>query len=66
MKHFSTFYQNAHGHQNFQGGDMLQGALTDEYAWHLNGVVPWGHVKNKLHISTFRRYINTTLGKVLS
>ena len=26
----------------FRGGDMLQGALTNEYAWHLNEVVLWG------------------------
>ena len=64
MKHFSSYYQNAYGHQTFQGGDMLQGALTHEYAWHLNGVVLWGHMTNKIHISTCRRCIDTTLGKV--
>ena len=28
---------------------MLQGALTHKYARHLNGVVLWGHVTNKIH-----------------
>ena len=66
MKHFSSYYQNAYGHQTLQGGDMLRGALTHKYAWHLNGVVLWGHVTNKIHISTCRRYIDTLLGKVLT
>ena len=66
MKHFSSYYQNAYGHQTFQGGDMLRGALTNKYAWLLNGVVLWGHVRNKIHISTGRRFIDTTLGKVLT
>ena len=30
------------------------------------GVVSWGHVTNKIHISICRRCINTTLGKVLT
>ena len=66
MKHFSSYYQNAYGHQILQIGDMLRGALTHKYAWHLNGVVLWGHVTNKIHISTCRRCIDTTLGKVLT
>ena len=32
-------YQNAYDHQTFQGGDMLQGALTHIYAWHLNRMI---------------------------
>ena len=28
MKHFFSYYQNAYGHQTFQGGDILQRALT--------------------------------------
>ena len=32
MKYFSSYYQNAYGHQNIQDGDMLWGALTHEYA----------------------------------
>ena len=40
MKYFSSYYQNAYGHQTLQGGDMLRGAL--------NGVVLWGHVTNKI------------------
>ena len=53
--YFSFNYQNAYGHQTFQGGNMQQGALTQEYACHLNGMVFLGHVKNKIHISTCRR-----------
>ena len=63
---FPLNYQNAYDHQTFQGGDMLQGYLTHAYAWHLNGVALWGHVTNKTHISTCRRCIDTTLGKVLT
>ena len=66
MKYFSSYYQNAYGHQTFQAGDMLRGALTHEYAWNLNRVVLWAHVTNKIHISTCRRYIDTLLGKVLT
>ena len=66
MKHFSSYYQNAYGHQTFQGGDMLQGALTHKYAWHHSGVVLLRHMTNKIYISTCRRYINTSLGKVLT
>ena len=33
MKHFSLNYQNAHDHQTFQDGDMLQGALTHIYIY---------------------------------
>ena len=43
---------------------MLEGALTHIYAWHLYGVVLWGHMKNKIHISTCRRRIDTIPGKV--
>ena len=50
--------QNVCGHKIFQGGDMLQGVLK--------GVVLWGHVTNKINISTCRRCINTTLCKVLN
>ena len=31
---FPLNYQNAYDHQNFQGGDMLQGALTHICAWY--------------------------------
>ena len=48
MKNFFLHYQNAYDHQTFQGGDMLQGALTHIYAWHLNEVVLLGHVTNKI------------------
>ena len=65
MKNFFLHYQNAYDHQTFQGGDMLQGDLTHIYAY-LNGVVFWGHVANKIHNSTCRRCIDTTLGKVLT
>ena len=60
MKHFSSYYQNAYGHQTFQGGDMLQGALTHEYAWHLNGVVLWGHVRNKIYLNLQKIYRHLT------
>ena len=63
VKHFSSYYYNAYGHQTLQGGDMLQRALTHEYAWHLNGVVLLGCVTNKTHIST---HIDTTTNKVLT
>ena len=63
---FPLNYQNAYGHQTFKRGDMLRGALTHNNAWHLNGVVLLGHVTNKIHISTCIRYINTTIGKVLT
>ena len=66
MKHFSPIYQNAYDYQTVQGGDMLRGALTHRYAWHLNGVVFLGHETNKIHISTCRRFIDTKLGKVLN
>ena len=66
MKHFSSYHQNAYDHQTFQGGDMLQGVLTQKYAYHLNVVVSWGHVTNKIRISTYRRCNDTTLGKVLT
>ena len=66
MKHFSSYYQNTYAHETFQGDDMLWGAFTHEYAWYLNRVVLWGHVTNKIHISTYRRHIETTLSKVLT
>ena len=61
---FFLNYQKAYDYQTFEGGDMLQGALTHIYALHLNGVILWSHVTNKIHISTYRRRIETTLGKV--
>ena len=39
MKHFPVPYQNAYGHQIFQDGYMLRGALTHKYAWQHNGMV---------------------------
>ena len=54
MKHFPLNYQNAYDHQTFQGGEMLQRALTHKNAWHLNGVIFWGHVTNKIDISMYR------------
>ena len=45
---------------------MLQGAVTHIYARHINGVALWGHVADKIHISTPRKCIDTTLGKVLT
>ena len=64
MKNFFLHYQNAYDHQTFQGGDMLQGALTHIYAWHLNGMVLWSLVINKIHIFTSRICVDITLGKV--
>ena len=37
-----------------------------KYAWHLNRVVLGGQVKNKIHISTCRRCMDTKLGQVLT
>ena len=63
---FPLSYQNAYNHQTFQGGNILRGALTHKYGWHPNGVVMWGHVKNKIHISTCRRCMDTKLDSVLT
>ena len=63
---FSLNYKNAYDHQTFQGGDMLQGALTHVYAWHQAQWSLSDHMTNKIHISTCRRCIHTTLGKVLT
>ena len=60
MKHFPLNYQNAYDHRTIQSGGMLEGT-----ALHLNGVVLWSHVTNKTHMSTCRRCIYTTLGKML-
>ena len=48
------FLLTIYGIQIFQCGDMLWEALTKKHAWHLNGVVLWGHVTNKWQISTCR------------
>ena len=66
MKHFSLNYQNKYDHQTFQSSNILRGALTQKYAWHLNGVVLWGHSTNKIYISTCGRCMGTKLGKVLT
>ena len=66
MKHFPLNYHNAYDHQAFQCGDMLQGALTYIYAWHLNRMVLCRHVTNKIYISTCRRCMDSTQGKVLT
>ena len=59
---FPLNYQNVYDYQTFQDGDMLQRAAA-----YLNGVVLWGHVTNKMHISTCRKCVGTiTLGKVLT
>ena len=40
--------------------------ITKNFAWHFNEVVLQGHITNKIHyISTLRRPIDRTLGKVL-
>ena len=62
MKYFSC--QNGYDHQTFQGGEMLRGALTHKYVWHLNGVVLWDHVTDEVHVSTRKRCIDITLGKL--
>ena len=46
---FFHLLSECYGHQTLQGDDMLRGALTHKYAWHLNGVVLWGYVTNKIH-----------------
>ena len=35
-----------------------EGTLTYKYAWHLNGIVSWGYVANKMRISTYRRCVD--------
>ena len=59
-------YQNAYGRQTFQSGDLLPGAFTNKYAWHLKRVVLWGHLTNKIRISTCSRCMDTKLGKLLT
>ena len=59
-------YQNAYGHQTSQSGDLLLGAFTHKYAWHLNAVVSWGLMTSKIHIFTRRKSMDTKLGKVLT
>ena len=56
---FPLDYQNVYDHQTFQDGDMLQ-----RVAWHLNGVVLWGHVTNKiyLHLQKMYQYCQTRQG----
>ena len=44
---------------------LTQGAPTHKFLCPLNEVVMWGHVTNKIRISTYRRPKNTKLGKVL-
>lgn len=53
-------------YRTFQGGDLLQRALTHKYVWHLNEVVLRGHVISEIHISTCRKRIDTKLGKFLT
>ena len=64
MKYFS--YQNGYGHQTFQGGDMLRGALTHKYAWHFNGVVLWDYVTDEVNVSTCKRCMDIALSKLLT
>ena len=64
---YSLDYQNAYGYLTFLGGgcDIPRGAPTHKFAWYINHVVLWGHVTNKIHISTSRRPMSTRLGNVL-
>ena len=64
MRHLFS-YQNVYGHQTLQGGDMLQGALTHKYAWKLNGVLLWGHIRIRIHVSTCRRCMDTKLADLV-
>ena len=45
QKHY-LHYHNAYGHKTTQGGDILQGAPTNKFAWFLNEVVIGSHVTN--------------------
>ena len=63
---FPLNFQNAYAQQTFQGGEMLRGALTHKYAWHLNGVVLWDHATNKVHISVCRRCMGIKLVKLMT
>ena len=57
---------NAYGHQTFQGGGKPSGDPIHKIFSQLNGVVLWGQVTNKLHVSSCRRLMGTKLGKVLT
>lgn len=59
-------YQNAYDHQTVQDGDILRRPLTNKNVWHLNGVALWGHVTSKIYSSTWRRCMDTELGKVIT
>ena len=63
---FLLNYQSAYSHQAFQDGEILQVTPTHIFSWNLNEVVLWGHLTNKIHISTYRRPMETKLGKVLT
>ena len=67
LKTMYLHYHNAYWYYTCQRVDILWGAPTHKFAWHLNEVVLWAHVANQIYyISTCRRTMETKLGKVLS
>ena len=46
--------------------DILQGAPTHKFNWLLIEMIVWDHVTNSIHISTWRKPMNTKQGKVLT
>ena len=66
MKHFAAQLSQCLWSPNFS---RWRHAVRSYHAYiymHDNGVILWGHMTNKIHTSTCRRCINTTLGKVLT
>ena len=58
---------DANCHQTCQSGDIPRGASTKKFEWSLNEVVFWSNLANWIHsISTYRRPMDTKLGKLLT
>ena len=62
MKYFSSWLSEFLWSPNFQ----VDQASIDKFEWHINGVVLWSHMTNRIHISTCRRHIDTKPGKVMT
>ena len=63
---FPLKYQNTYGQETFQGGDIPWETSSKKFAWHLNRLILWGQVTNKIHVSICRRPMGTVLNKVLT
>ena len=46
LKTLHLYYHNDYGHKNYRCANMLQGAPTHKFAWHLSEVIIWGHATN--------------------